>query len=174
MTIMGSECQNLRNHLVAYLYDEVPEPRSSRIREHLALCPACTEELDSLYRTREIVEWYRLSTPMEPLPDEFPETVMERIRADRPQRQKAPSHRATWWMAAAAAVFLVGIIVTANLPHSEEGGVSMDASLAPIHVRPIGGRGNSATATVESPGAESASAPIGSATPADTLVPSQP
>lgn len=140
---MTSECDKLRDHWAAYLYDELPEALSVRMRKHLQECEACVQELDMLYKTREAVEWYRLSTPMESLPDGFPEEVMEAIRRGRGSRRPSARHRRTPVWISLAAVLLLAFLAYFALPDLlVDSSGTMEAEVSPVdnigeRVRPI-------------------------------------
>jgi anti-sigma factor RsiW len=51
-------CSLIRDDLLEVLYDEAPPATSARVEEHLAVCPACRDDLDSLRAVRgDLVRW---------------------------------------------------------------------------------------------------------------------
>jgi len=56
-------CENVRDHIVAFLDGEVPPDVHAEVSEHLAVCPQCREEADSLRAASQLV---RSLAPIQP------------------------------------------------------------------------------------------------------------
>lgn len=70
-------CEDFREHLVGRIYGELEPHEEERLSGHLSECPACTEELEGLDRTRGIL---RASLPDVPA---APRVVLLAPRASR-------------------------------------------------------------------------------------------
>jgi anti-sigma factor RsiW len=68
-------CESIRADLVAYLQDELGEPRRVEIRSHLAGCRACAAELDDFSTARDAAKRVRVEAPSA----DFQKRVRERI-----------------------------------------------------------------------------------------------
>jgi len=111
----------------AYAVDAVDDMERARFEQHLAVCPECRDEVESLRaaatelsllppllppaRLREQV--LRDITAVRPLPPRMVQQVSERIEQTTRTRQtaaaaKARTRRSSRWVAAAAAVVLLG------------------------------------------------------------------
>jgi anti-sigma factor RsiW len=96
------ECSNAQEYFSAYLDDELPPEQREFVQEHLAVCPACRQELAHLTRLWEALE----ALPEVPPPAGLIDQVMARL-----PRRKTP-----WWGSLAlAASLLVGILLGGSL-----------------------------------------------------------
>ncbi|MBW1917516.1 MAG: zf-HC2 domain-containing protein [Deltaproteobacteria bacterium] len=92
------DCQSIQELLSAYMDDELPLTQKEMIQAHLAICPACRQELARLEHL-----WQALANLPETAP---PSDLVEGVLARLP-RQAAP-----WWRSLAlAASLLVGIML---------------------------------------------------------------
>ncbi|MDP6379789.1 MAG: zf-HC2 domain-containing protein, partial [Phycisphaerae bacterium] len=124
------KCQEIENHLSAYMDDELPAELAAAVREHLADCPACRGVLAELDATAGLLR----SLPQVPAPGGLAEAVGAEIR-NRALARKAPvaDKRPVWprICAAAAAVFLVAGV--GYLLINEKGIQDQPARLAAHH-----------------------------------------
>lgn len=68
-------CDSIRADLVAYLQDELGEPRRVEVQNHLAGCRACAAELDGFRTARDAAKRLRVGAPSA----DFQKQVRERI-----------------------------------------------------------------------------------------------
>lgn len=113
--MMANECETIRNRFVTFLYDELPESLASSVRDHISHCATCASELDSLYKTREMVEWHKLSAPIQPLGNDFTERMWEAIEY-RGIRQERPLWQKPYLWAALAAGLVISFGLAVNIP----------------------------------------------------------
>lgn len=57
------KCELPREELVAYLYDEVDAEGRAGIEAHIATCPACTQALEKLGRTTDLMRTWKDEDP---------------------------------------------------------------------------------------------------------------
>lgn len=102
----------LRQHLSAYLDDELLPGEAAKVRRHLAECPACAAELEELRAVRALLR--RLSPP--PVPEGFLEGLRARLAAE------AATGRRAWWRPvlvprpAVLVAAVVAVLILVGLP----------------------------------------------------------
>lgn len=96
------DCSMVQEYLSAYVDDELPVEQREAIQEHLAVCPACRQELGRLTRLWEALEDLPAASP----PPELIDQVLARL-----PRRKAYG----WRSLALAASLLVGIMLGGTL-----------------------------------------------------------
>jgi hypothetical protein len=70
-------CESIRPELVAYLQDELGEPRRAEVQAHLGGCRACSAELEDFRSAQQALAGLRLSAPSQG----FEQRVRARIAA---------------------------------------------------------------------------------------------
>jgi len=70
-------CESIRLELVAYLQNELNEPRRAEVQAHLGGCRACAAELEDFRSAQQALAGLRISTP----PKDFEQRVRARIAA---------------------------------------------------------------------------------------------
>lgn len=106
------ECSKVQENLSAYLDDELPPEQREAIQAHLAVCPACRQELARLTRLWEALA----ALPSEPPPEGLVEQVLARLAG-----RKAPRRRSL----ALAASVLLGVFLGGTM------GVNLYEALQP-------------------------------------------
>lgn len=94
-------CNDVREHLACYLYEELPDETRIRVDQHLETCAACAREVASLRGTVRALDAWKVPGlgPSE-------EDASRRVRAD------APARHGTWlYLLRAAAVGAAAAIV---------------------------------------------------------------
>ncbi|MFP3867644.1 MAG: anti-sigma factor family protein [Desulfobacteraceae bacterium] len=110
-------CQDVQELLSTYVDDELPLAQKEWVRAHLAVCPACQEELTRLKQVWEALAALPDSAP----PPDLVDQVVARL----------PKPEAPWWRSLAlAASLLVGIMLGGSL------GVNLHQVLSPSEDRP--------------------------------------
>jgi anti-sigma factor RsiW len=99
-----------KDHLVAYLYDELSSSDKAVFEAHITECAACRHEVDELRLTRHhLTTW----SPPEP---EFNFTVVQTTRPAAAVRSKWPAFVPRWALATAATLLvLAGAAAIANV-----------------------------------------------------------
>ena len=112
-------CREIRQQLSAYLDGELSPEESRSVRAHVASCPACRAELESLRRTIEAVK----DLPPVAAPHDLKQRILETVNAaDSPSVTHAGTrHWRRLWPTAAA--ILLGVFFTwhygiARRPHT--------------------------------------------------------
>lgn len=127
-----------KDHLVAYLYDELDDTTRRRMEDHLRICGACATELEGLHGVRrELASW----APPEAMLDFVvapADAVQPRARLVRPARWWAPATVPTWAQAAAAVLVVAAGLGLANLQirYGAEGLVVTTGWMAPVPSAP--------------------------------------
>ena len=134
-------CEHCQAELEDFLYGELAESQSAAVRAHLASCPACAQERDTLERENEIFAEYYEQTALEPAPEIW-EAIRTRIQTETPAAAPQPEpagwfrHLQTWLagslvvrqLAFGAALVLLSVAATTlyfktqQLPHNELAG----------------------------------------------------
>jgi len=74
-------CEELIDFIAAYLDEELPETTRRRFDEHLSLCQACVDYLDSY---RETMRATRVAyAEPEAIPEDVPEDLVRAVLASR-------------------------------------------------------------------------------------------
>jgi hypothetical protein len=145
---MRSECREIRISLGAYALGRLPEGQQATVEGHLAGCPECRAELESLgavARLLPLADPARITTPQPRPLDQLGERITSTIGAEMAERKAARSRRRRFGFAfgvaaAAAAVLAIAILVTGGGEGSPEQhidftdvpqGVAIDATLQP-------------------------------------------
>ncbi len=119
------QCEQVRDHLSAYLDRELTAELAAAVRGHLASCPACRQELEALRATADLLGRLPVREPPADLPADVMGEIERRVLAPSdgagstmPERTLA-LHRARLWprvLAVAACVALAtGIGVLAYI-----------------------------------------------------------
>jgi len=108
--LRGRICAKTREHLDAYVSDELLIETSQDMLKHLENCPACSKLLQSRLRLRDQL---KQAVNSEPVPCGLRDRIRTAIRSEDPIK----GGRATWrhWPVAAAAVMLLGLSAVATL-----------------------------------------------------------
>ena len=107
---MSDVHDNISSLIAAYAIGAVPEDEVAPIRAHILTCEECFAEAESFAEVAAAMA--ELVEPV-PLPEGFEETILTKVRAERPETS-APRER-RWWRArrpliAGAAAVLVGVL----------------------------------------------------------------
>jgi anti-sigma factor (TIGR02949 family) len=81
LTFDSRQCERIRRHLDAYLSNELLVETTSEILRHLETCVACTEELGTRTRVRDLAR--RAATNLMP-PEELRLSIQRRLRETQP------------------------------------------------------------------------------------------
>lgn len=102
-------CNDVREHLASYLYDELPDETRVRVDQHLESCAACAQEVASLRGTVRALDAWKV-----PGVGRSEEDASRRVRADSPARHGTwfCSLRAAAVGAAAAIVMFAALVYT--------------------------------------------------------------
>lgn len=162
---MTMPCDDVRELLAEYLYDEIDRDEAGRVRAHLDECPACTETLQAFGAAREdLARLGDIEVPGSPARIAF---------VAPPSAAPRTAGRTSAWLrtAAVAASFVLGLFLTAaavNLQvEADDDGWTMRTSLWPAVAAETGGEVADAAGTEE---AEALSSDAGPA--ADSVPPS--
>jgi hypothetical protein len=145
---MRSECREIRISLGAYALGRLPEGDRATVEGHLAGCPECRAELESLgavARLLPLADPASITTPPPRPLDQLGERITSTIGAEMAERKAARSRRRRFGLAfgvaaAAAAVLARGKLVTGGGEGSPEQhidftdvpqGVAIDVTLQP-------------------------------------------
>ena len=131
--------------LLAFVEEELPEPRKAAVAEHVAGCPACTEAVRDLETARYVL---RSAAPLE-----LPEGKREAALAALPER----SLRRGWsWRprlvapalaGVAVAAIVAGIVLTGDFDREEGSEAAKVATSAEEAGQDAGGAGEEAATT---------------------------
>ncbi|WP_172613493.1 zf-HC2 domain-containing protein [Moorella sp. E306M] len=127
MTAMN--CRQARRLLSPYFDNEVGVKERDAIEKHLAVCPACREELEALRKiSAGLQEIYRQVKA----PPGFSAAVMARIEQQARQREANAALRRPAWMRHLAAAAAVAVLAggTVFLAYKERPGGATDGSVA--------------------------------------------
>lgn len=102
-------CERTRRQLDAYVSNELLVETASEVARHLAICPACSRELESRMRVREALRRAVLARPV-------PESLRAEVHRRLLQASPAPFWRgsAARWATALAGIVLVSLSVLAT------------------------------------------------------------
>jgi anti-sigma factor (TIGR02949 family) len=81
LTFDSRQCERIRRHLDAYLSNELLVETTSEILRHLETCEACTRELETRTRVRDLV---RRAAASQAPPEELRLTIERRLRETQP------------------------------------------------------------------------------------------
>lgn len=99
-----SRCETIQERIQDRMDGPVPAEVAQEIELHLTTCRECREFQGGLLRVRAELQ----ALPEVPFPDDALEDVWRKTVANR----VAPQRRAgAWWLAAAAAIFVVAVLV---------------------------------------------------------------
>ena len=109
-------CRNVRNNLSAYLQGELEQEIASSIDAHLAQCPSCTKELET------VRDGIRMADHLETIqaPEELWRSIQDQIRThkapvDQPKRSLMPKLAFAFSIA-----FLVAVVVWFSQPSGKK------------------------------------------------------
>ena len=103
-------CEKTREHLDAYVSDELLIETSQDVLKHLENCPACSKLLQSRLRLKEQL---KQTVNFEPVPSGLRDRIRTAIRSE----ERIKERRVSWprWPVAAAAVMLLSLSAVATL-----------------------------------------------------------
>jgi len=101
LTFDSRQCERIRRHLDAYLSNELLVETTSEILRHLETCEACTRELETRTRVRDLA---RRAAMSQVPPEELRLSIQRRLRETEPSFWSG-SRQLNW------AVALAGIVV---------------------------------------------------------------
>lgn len=98
--------------LLAYVEEDLPEPRKAAVAEHVAGCQACADSLRQLETARQVLR----SAPLLELPAETRAAVMAGLpaRAPKPRLRWRPAFVAPALAAAAVLALVTGVVLTVD------------------------------------------------------------
>ena len=102
-------CNQWKDEWIGYLYDEIDPQEATVLEQHLESCAVCQETLDALSATRSLL---KQSTP--------PVAATPRVVVLRPRPRLRPAWAFAAGLAAAAAVFVIGLMAGQIGTGSEE------------------------------------------------------
>jgi anti-sigma factor (TIGR02949 family) len=100
----SKECERIRQHLDAYLSNELLVETTSEVLRHLESCAGCTRELEALTRVRDAL---RKAAGSQVPPEPLRQSIRRQIRATQPGFLSAPPRLR---MAAALAAIIVTVL----------------------------------------------------------------
>jgi hypothetical protein len=118
-------CNEVQEHLGAYLDEELPDDLREKVARHLSDCARCRAELDA---------WKRVTGTMrEPASVEPPAALWGAIRQrmDTPRASFAPAYRRAW-LAAAVILLAAGLGLYSLMPRQSAGPKSAEAAAAGV------------------------------------------
>ncbi len=139
------KCDLPREELIGYLYDEVDAGKKAGIESHIGACPSCTQALEKLGRTRNLMRAWREEDPPASLvfaPEKLPwwKGIIPGWRSSRTLRWYAPG-----LSLALAGVVLVMALSNFEADYDGRGGIHVKLRLPWVTVP------DPATAVVETP-----------------------
>jgi len=109
--------------LIEYQFELASATAAKRIATHLADCPQCSEQLESLKRKYAALELLRGEV-------DVPESLISRLidQAEHPPKHRLVSYRKSAWIGAAAAVLLMGsLFLVSNLSRTPQAGQGLSS-----------------------------------------------
>lgn len=135
-------CEHCQESLHGYVDDELLLEERHEIDGHLADCPICAREHDSLVETRQMLKENLVHY-------QAPDVLKARIRAEAARedfgeptgstRVLPPERRTPWWMYAVAAVLVAAVssTLTVAVMTPRENDARVNAELLSAHVRSL-------------------------------------
>jgi Protein of unknown function (DUF1326)/Putative zinc-finger len=109
-------CRNVRNNLSAYLQGELVTSTASSIEVHLAKCPTCRKELETIEEGIRMAEGLPLVAP----PQELWQSIEDQIQKHKVQKKPVPNRSLIPRFALASAILiLIAVLVWFFRPPSE-------------------------------------------------------
>lgn len=110
---MKNECTEVRALLHDWVDGELAEAERSELDSHLAACSECRVQAEGVQRLKTLV---LTKAKREPTPAGFDDRLRERLYTERQDIERRGSTARRFWrsprLAAAAAVLLIGVVVT--------------------------------------------------------------
>jgi anti-sigma factor RsiW len=133
--------------LLAFVEEELPEPRKAAVAEHVAGCPACTEAVRGLETARYALQ----SAPLLELPGEKREAALAALpeRSLRRGWSWRPRLVAPVLAGAAVAAIVAGIVLTGDFGREEGSEAAKVATSAEAAGQDAGGAGAPEAATTD-------------------------